>query len=150
MTGTTAEPIRNLNLVTVAWNDISFHCTAKSLPSVKDAPTWTILTDNTDEVTGRTIVGKPLGLEPIELTIETDVSLVYGALMTAFAEGTQSDATFTYTPRGSQAALTVTVPKCTICGLSTSGGNNNGHATTTVKLQPEGGELEDMPAQAAG
>lgn len=144
----TTEPIRNLNLVTVAWNQISFHCTAKSLPSVKDAPTWTILTDNTDELTGRTIVGKPLGLEPIELTIETEVALVYGSLMTAFANGVQSNATFTYTPRGSATALTLTVPKCTICGLSTNGGNNNGNATTIVKLQPEGGESDDMPVTA--
>lgn len=141
----TDDAIRNLGLLKVTWKGITFHCTAKTLPSFKDAPTWTISTDNTDEKTGRTITGKPTGLNPIELTIETNATLVYGTLMTAMNEGTQSDATFTYTPR-TGASITITVPKCSLIGLVTAGGTNNLAATTIVRLQPEGGMEEDLPS----
>ncbi|MDO5565897.1 MAG: hypothetical protein Q4G59_04510 [Planctomycetia bacterium] len=142
----TSSAIRNLNFVKVSWNGVTFNCTAKSLPSFRDAPVWLVSTDNTDEVTGVAITGKPAGLEPIELTIETDAQVVYGSLLSGFVEGTESSAVFTYTPGGTAAAVSVTVPKCKICGLVTSSANNNSAATTIVRLQPEGGESGNMPS----
>lgn len=146
MSGSSTSAIRNLNLVRVTWNGIAFNCTAKSLPSFRDAPVWLVSTDNTEEVTGVAITGKPAGLEPIELTIETDAQVVYGSLVTGFVQGTESSAVFTYTPGGSGAPCSITVPKCKICGLVTSSASNNSAATTVVRLQPQGGEEDNMPS----
>ncbi len=140
----TGTSVNKMYLMTVSWNSITFKCTAKNLPVFKDAPTWSVITDHADEVTGKTYVGKPEGLDPIEITIESDLSQVYGALQTAFLAGTQATATFTYT--SGSTTTTVTVPKCTICGLSPQGGENNSASTTTVKFQPEGGTDDDMPS----
>ncbi|MDO5579653.1 MAG: hypothetical protein Q4G69_00825 [Planctomycetia bacterium] len=139
-----SSKIRNMNLLRVTWNGITFDCTAKELPTVKDAPTWTISTDNTLEKTARTVVGKPDGFEPIQLTIETDLSLVYSSLLSAFISGTSGSATFAYTPVGGTAA-SLTVPQCTICGIENVKTGNNGASTTIIKLQPEGGPQENMP-----
>lgn len=141
---TATNPINKLYLMTVTWNGITFKCTAKNLPVFKDAPTWSVITDDAEEVTGKTYVGKPEGLDPIELTIESDISLIYGSLQAAYIAGTQSTATFTYT--NGQSTSSVSVPKCTLCGLSPQGGENNSASTTTIKLQPEGGEEGDMPS----
>ncbi len=136
--------IRNLNLVRVTWNGITFDCTAKELPSLKDANSWTIMTDNTNELTGRTIVGKPIGFMPIQLTIETDLTLVYTTLISAYTAGTVSSATFVYTPpNGTSSSLTI--PKCSICGIETVK-NSSGNSTSIIKLQPEGGEAGDLPS----
>lgn len=142
--GSSSSKIRNLNLLRVSWNGISFDCTAKELPSVKDAPTWTISTDNELEKTARTLVGKPDGFEPIQLTIETDLSLVYSSLLSAFINGTSASATFTYTPPGGSAS-SLEIPKCSICGIENVKTSNNGASTTVIKLQPEGGTEENMP-----
>ncbi len=141
----TATPVRNLNLVRVTWNSVTFDCTAKELPSLKDAPTWSIVTDNTSDLTGRTIVGKPEGFEPFELTIETELDLIYDTLLMAMLDGTVSNATFTYTPP-SGTAVTLTVPKCSLCGIENVKNKSNGGNTTIIKLQPEGGQTTDMPS----
>lgn len=139
----TSIKIRNLNLVRVSWNGVSFDCTAKELPSLKESSSWTIMTDNNNEMTGRTIVGKPSGFSPIQLSIETDLELVYDTLLNAYIEGTASAATFVYTPPGGTPS-TLTVPKCTLCGIETEK-MASGNSITIIKLQPEGGETGNMP-----
>ncbi len=140
---TPPNTIKNI-LLRVTWNSIEFDCISKNLPAFKEAPTWTTVTDDPDYKTGTTDCGKPEGLEPIELSIPTVLSSVYGALQTAFLSGTEAGATFTYTPP-SGTAVTVTVPKCTIIGLSPQAGDNNAGSSTTIKLQPYGGVEIDMP-----
>ena len=144
VTETPDDTIRNLGLLRVSWNGITFNCTAKELPSLKDAPSWSVSTDNTDEKTGRVYTGKPAGLDVIELTIETNATLVYGSLLNAMNTGTQATALFTYTPR-TGSGVSVAVPKCTIVGLVCKGGKNNSAPSTVVRLQPEGGSQDDLP-----
>ena len=144
----TGTPLRNLNYLRVTWNGTSFNCTAKNPPAFKDAPTWTIATDDPLQLTAETVVGKSEGLEAIELTIETDVALVYDSLQTAYLEGTDASATFTY-QEGGNAGASVTVPHCRIVGLTPGGGDNNSNSTTVVKLQPLGGAEANMPTAAA-
>lgn len=140
----TSAKIRNMNLVRVTWNGVSFDCTAKELPSLKEASSWTIVTDNNDELTGRTIVGKPGGFSPFQLSIETDLELVYDTLLNAYINGTVSSATFVYTPPNGTTS-TLTVPKCSLCGIETEK-VSSGNSITVIKLQPEGGETANMPS----
>ena len=41
--------------------------------------------------------------------------------------------------------LTIVVPKCSLVGLAPAGGENNSASNTTVKLQPEGGPVVNLP-----
>ena len=104
------EPIRNLNLIHCRWGKyynntegayipITFHCTSKNLPAYKDAASWNVSSDNPLEYTGRTVTGKSEGIETIELTIETDPTIVYQRLLTCFGKWYQSDLEMTYLPR---------------------------------------------------
>lgn len=41
--------------------------------------------------------------------------------------------------------VTIVVPKCTLTGLTPAGGENNSISNTTIKLQPEGGPVINLP-----
>lgn len=135
--------IRNMSKMTCTWSSTTFKCTAKNLPSFKDAATWTQVTDDPLELTGVTSVGKSEGIDAIELTALFDTT-VYTTLKTALTAGTEEDATFTYTD-GSDTA-TITVPKCRLIGLTLGGGDTNSGPSMALKLQPKGGIAADLPA----
>jgi len=172
--GGNSDPIRNLNWVHIMWADIQFDASTKGLPSFKDAPTWTSQSDNISEFSARTIVGKSEGLEVIEVTVETDPIKVYQGLLAFYGRNVCADLLLTWAnPGGTYKAafqenhnefypttfgaqepeeepdkieeLTIVVPRCTMTGLAPAGGDNNGISNTTVKFQPEGGPVENLP-----
>lgn len=94
--GENTKPIRNMNWVHAMWALIQFDASNKGLPSFKDAPTWTISSDNISEFSARTMVGKSEGLEVIELTVETDPIKVYRGLLAYYGRNICADLVLTY------------------------------------------------------
>lgn len=146
----TATVIRNMSKMICTWTPgtgtaVTFNCTAKNLPSFKDAATWTQVSDDPTELTGITTVGKSEGIDAIELTLVFDTS-VYESLKDALTAGTVGTIAFTYTDGGTTA--TISVPKCYICGLTLGGGETNSGPSMTVKFQPTGGADADLPTMA--
>lgn len=128
--------------------DISFDCTSKTLPALKDASTWTVVTDNAEEKTGKTYKGKCEGYDAFEVVTPTDITTDYGSLQDAALNNETYTVTFTYDEGGSFTPKTITVPNCYILSVKPSGGDNNGNSTTTIQIQPRGGGEEDLPEVA--
>lgn len=124
----------------------AFNCKQKGLPSFADAPTWTDVTDNPSEPTGYAYAGKSEQIETYELVTRTPLPVVYGDLVAHQSAGDVFSLVLTYDDPQEDKVYTVTVPSCTIVGVSIEAGENNGGSQTTIKIQPEGGKAANMPS----
>ncbi|MDO4587882.1 MAG: hypothetical protein Q4C95_11395 [Planctomycetia bacterium] len=116
-----------------------FNCKIKNFPAMTENPTWTVVTDNPLELTGRTYVGKSEGLEPIELTTETILPVVYGDLTKHRIAGDIFTLLFTMDDPKEATLHTLSIPDCQLTGVTTEGGETNSGPESVIKFQPEGG-----------
>ena len=122
-----------------------FNCKSKGLPAFADAPTWTDVTDNPNELTGYAYAGKSEQIEQIELVTRTPIPLVYGDLLAHQAHGDLFKFELTYDDPHETSKYTVTVNEVQIIGVTPEGGENNAGSQTTIKLLAEGGKASNMP-----
>ncbi|MDO4558621.1 MAG: hypothetical protein Q4C47_06625 [Planctomycetia bacterium] len=120
-------------------------CTAKGLPSLTDPSVWSVVTDNPEHPVGFRYVGKSEGFETIELTTETAFTIVYGLLQAHLVAGDVFTLVFTYDDPLETSVHTLSVPACTLCGLASTGGETTAGSTTTIRFQPMGGTMDNMP-----
>lgn len=137
------------SLASVAVGDYyEFPCKSKGLPSFADAPTWTDVTDDPNELTGFAYAGKPEQIDPIEIVTRTPLMAVYDKLLQHYAAGDLFTLLLTYSDPHETYDYTVTLLNCQICGLNIEAGENNAGSQTTIKLLAEGGISANIPAVA--
>ncbi len=124
--------------------DITFNAISKDLPSLKDASTWTILTDDPLQKTGETFKGKPEGFDGFSVVAPTMLADTYGTLQEMAVGNKEYTVIMTYDDQNNPAE-TLTIPKCYVSAVKAAGGNNNGNSQTTVTFQPRGGVAENLP-----
>ena len=122
-----------------------FNCKSKGLPAFADAPTWTDVTDNPNELTGYAYAGKSEQIEQIELVTRTPIPLVYGDLLAHQAYGDLFDFELAYDDPHEDSKYTITISNVQIIGVTPEGGENNAGSQTTIKLLAEGGLKSNMP-----
>ena len=130
-------------------NYFDFHCKSKGLPAFADAPTWTDVTDNANEITGFAYAGKSEQLDVIEITARTPLQTTYENLLACQANGVVFKLTYTYDDPHETYIYTIDLPMVEIVGLSPSGGDTGSGSELTIKLLAEGGTKEQMPTVSA-
>ncbi len=113
----------------------TFPCSAKGFFSLKDAPTWSVVTDDPAQLTGKTYVGKTEGAEPIEVSTETVFDMNHEFAKHQVA-GDIFTLIFTYDDPLETKIYTITIDDCQVLGVSTETSDINGGSTTTFKFQP--------------
>lgn len=130
-------------------NYFDFHCKSKGLPAFADAPTWSDVTDNADEITGFAYAGKSEQIEVIEITARTPLQTTYENLLACQANGVVFKLTYTYDDPHESKIYYIDLPMVEIVGLSPSGGDTGSGSELTIKLLAEGGTRNQMPTVTA-
>lgn len=126
-----------------------FNCKSKGLPAFADAPTWTDVTDNADEITGFAYAGKSEQIDVIEITARTPLQTTYETLLFCQANGVVFTLTYEYDDPHEDKIYEISLPMVEIVGLSPSGGDTGSGSELTIKLLAEGGTKEQMPTVAS-
>lgn len=121
---------------------------SKGAPSFSESPTFTDTTDNPDELTGITHVGKPEGLEAIEVVTRYDVD-VAAEMQEHQAAGDIFEVCETYDDPAEDKIYTITTPNCYVTACTKEVGGNDSESSMTMKFQPRGGLRDDMPKYEA-
>ena len=147
--------VNNLNYLRVRFgeNGDYYKCISKNLPALKDAATWTIVTDDPAEKTGKTYKGKTEGYDTFSIVIPTILGTTYGDLQEMAVKNDVYDLYFEYYAEGTDSesgtpTATVKVPNCFIVSVKAQGGENNGASSTEIVFQPRGGGDDDLVALA--
>ncbi len=120
-----------------------FPCTTRNLPNLADNPTWSVLTDDPNDLCGRKYTGKSEGFDAIELQMPAVLD-VHRELEMHRISGDVFTLSYTYDDPLETKTHTMSLPKCKLIGVSISGGEVNAASTMTVKIQPMGGIADNM------
>lgn len=142
-------PTDNSGNALTAQGYYEFNCKSKTIPSCSQAPVWSDVTDNPDEVTGYAYAGKPERLDTIVIVARTPLQIVYMELLEHLRKGTIFMLTYTYDDPHEASVYTITLNRCQIVGVECSGGGNDTGSETTIRVLPEGGTSANMPTVAA-
>lgn len=121
---------------------------SKGAPSFSESPTFTDVTDNPEELTGITHVGKPEGIDPIEVVTRYNAD-VAAELQEHQAAGDMFEVKETYDDPAEEKIYTITTPNCYITACTKDVGDNGSESSMTTKFQPRGGKRDDMPTYDA-
>ena len=120
-----------------------FPCTVRNLPNLADNPTWSVLTDDPNDLCGRKYTGKSEGFDAIEFQMPA-VFGIHQELELHRISGDVFTLSYTYDNPTETKIHTLSLPKCQIIGIQISGGEVNAASTMTVKIQPMGGVADNM------
>ncbi|MBR4751440.1 MAG: hypothetical protein IKX88_07395 [Thermoguttaceae bacterium] len=132
--------------IAVVGDYYEFNCKSKTLPCCAKAPTWSDVTDNPSEPVGYAYAGKPERLETIELTTRTPLQLTYDELIEHLKGGDVFTLSYVYDDPHESSVYTITLTNCQIIGVEPAAGGNDSGSQTTIRILPEGGSSENMPA----
>lgn len=121
-----------------------FNARTKTAPSFAESPTFADTTDNPEELTGITHVGKPEGIDPIEVVTRFNAD-VAAEMQEHQAAGDIFEVCETYDDPMEENIYTITTPNCYVTACTKDVGGNDSESSMTTKFQPRGGKRDDMP-----
>lgn len=123
---------------TGAGDPIPLKCTSKSLPSIPESQTWSVVTDDPDEDVGITEVGKTESMSQLEYEVLYSFAM-FARLTELKAAGTKFNIVHTHDNQAYAKVEVITVSDCFLVSATNSSSDNAGTAALTVVFQPRGG-----------
>lgn len=121
-----------------------FNARSKGAPSFAESPTSTDTTDNPEELTGITHVGKPEGIDAIEVVTRFNAD-VAAEMQEHQAAGDIFEIIETYDDPMEDKIYEIKTPNCYVTACTKDVGGNDSESSMTMKFQPRGGKRDDMP-----
>jgi hypothetical protein len=111
---------------------------SKSFPGFEDAPDWTVITDDANELVGRSYAGKPERISPMSFAVPVVLDL-QEILCKHFEYGSSFTLIQCYDDPNEDSLYYVITPRCRLRGVGGADGDNNSGAQSTIQFQPMGG-----------